>query len=298
MKTITKFFFLFLLIISGGVSAQEDSYIHAKGHACEEIKNSNKSAARTQAADKASFDAITGLDIIKEHKNNFNEHDFNVLIYSLIDSVLEGVAVQTTNENDSRICVEVNAMIQEQKMRTELAAALKERGEKAPTDVVVEVVEDKIAAEQNSEQKSFETPKPAIEDRALVFVAPTVFYNGATSDNHSKLLRHYLSNNDNFYITDSEEIADFTIHPRVEKARIDENKAGIKRLQIQTAFTLISSDGEEIIKDEQTRAIICDENKSEQQNAQDLIKKMFAKSAKRIAVEIEKFEKAKAISGL
>ena len=107
------------------------------------------------------------------------------------------------------------------------------------------------------------------------------------------MIKHYLGNNDNFYITENEDIADFVLYPRVEKARIDEAQDGTKRLQMQTIFTLVSSEGESVAKDEQSRAIICDETKTEQQNAQELLKKMFSKSAKRIAVEIVKFKKTK-----
>lgn len=274
--------------------AQEPVYLHAKGYACEEIKaEESKSSARTKVADKAGFNAAEQLDLVKKYKNSFNEHDFNVMVYELVDSVLEGVSTQTVSEDENQICVEVNAMAEEKNLRKEIAKHLKERGTKNTTDTVIEAVNDVIVEKQKNENNGFSEPKTEIENRVLVFVAPTTFYNGAISNDHSQLFRDYLDNNENFYLTDSRDVADLIINPRIEKAKMDESKDGLQLMQIQTIFTIYSSDGKEIFKDEQNRAVICDKSKTEQQNAQVLLKKMFAKSAKKIAVEIEKYERKK-----
>ena len=289
MKLFFNFLFFLTLLAFGSAYANEPNYLHAKGHACEDIKaNEGKSAARIKVNDKAGFDAVSKLDLLQKHKNNFNEHDFNVMIYELIDSALEGISVQTISEDERQICVEFNAMADEKILHEQIGKHLKERGEKAPTDIVIEAVEDTLVANEKQENASLNVQKTPVEDRALLFVATTTFYNGATSDNHSRLLKHYLADNENFYLTDTQEIADFIIYPKVEKAKIDESNEGLKRLQMQTVFTIVSPDGEQIAKDEQNRAIICAEEKTEQQNAQDLLKKMFAKSAKKLSQEIEK----------
>ena len=291
MSVFYKILFFSLFFVLHAVKAQEPVYLHTKSYACEEIKaEEGKSAARAKVADKAGFAAAEQLNLVQQYRNNFNEHDFNVMVYELVDGVLEGVSIQTISEDEKQICVEINAMVQEKNLREEISKHLKERGEKAPTDIVVEALEDVIATKEKFENTEFASKPMAVEDCPLVFVAPTVFYNGANSENHSKLLRHYLADNEKFYLTNEQEIADFIIYPKVKKAMMDESRDGIKRLQMQIQFMLVSSDGEMVAKDEQSRAIICDENKTEQQNAQELLKKMFAKSAKRIAAEIEKIK--------
>ena len=294
MKTIYKFALFLILSFSYSytANAQSRGYTLVQGNSCEDTKE-GESATSTyaKAADKASFEAVKNIELIQLNKNKLNLHDYDVLIYQIIDSALVEVETKTISEDQNKICLSTTGKIDNALLHEILDTFLQKREESVQTDVVIEAVQ-----EQKETDINFTKPEIKPEDKGLVYISPTEFYNGAISDNHSKLIRHYLSENDNFYITNDEEIADFIVHPSVTKARIDENKNGVKQLQLQTVMLVNSADGEQIMRDEQSRSIICDENKTEQQNAQALLKKMLDKSSKRISIEIEKFIRAKANS--
>lgn len=83
------------------------------GQACEKIKSGElKSSVRMRATDKASFSAVKNLSGLSDFRAQNNEHDFNVLIYAIVDNFIEDLAVRTTKQDDSEICVEITGYVQ------------------------------------------------------------------------------------------------------------------------------------------------------------------------------------------
>ncbi len=258
--------------------------ILTSGQSCEDIKPGEMvDVVKNRATDAANYFAVENMPVVQKYRTYFNDHDFNVLIYKIIDEATDNLLVTPVSEDDTKVCVEVNIDVDKDKYTIILDEFLHERGTETPTDVIIESV---------SEDKETVAEQPVmtetnIEDKGLVFVAPTVFYNGAVSENHSKLVQHYMGQNNWFYITTKEEIADYIVYPRVEKARIEHSEDGTGYLSMNTLFVLTDVDGEEISSDKQERSIMLDDAKTEQQNAQDVMKKMFAKSSGIVSKKIE-----------
>lgn len=81
--------------------------------ACEKINaGEEKSTIRVRVTDKASFLAVSRIEEVKSLRNELNEHDFNVLVYSLVDNSIEDMTVRTTKQNSEELCVEVNGYLQ------------------------------------------------------------------------------------------------------------------------------------------------------------------------------------------
>ena len=286
----TALYFLSAVFCATEAYAQTENIINASAEACEELKEGeDKASARVRAIDKASFSSVENLPYLQKYKANLNSHDFNVMIYGIVDEFLENTTAKTTSEDDKNICVSVSGQIKEENLKSSIEKALEERGKDAPTDMVFENI-DTSETLKNTEEIS---AVPDVEERGLVYIAPTTFYNGATSDNHSKLLKHLMSNSNFFYITDNMEIADFIIYTNVEKAKIEVMDENSSKLQMSIDFRLLSSDGTEIAEEKQSRTIVFDKSQTEQQNAQKLLKNMYAKASRRLINELEKSEKQK-----
>lgn len=288
MKTSLYFLLAFFYVTQ--TLAQTENIISTNGDACEAIKNDeSKASARVRAIDKASFTGVENLPQLQKYKNNLNSHDFNVMIYGIVDEFLENTTAKTISEDEKNICVSVSGQIKEHNLNSSIEKSLSERGNEAPTDMVFENIE---TSEDQQKQEEF-SKIPDVEERGLVYIAPTTFYNGATSDNHSKLLKHLMGNSNFFYITDNMEIADFVVYTNVEKAKVEVLDENSSKLQMVIVFRLISSDGNVVAEERQSRTIVFDKSQTEQQNAQKLLKSMYAKASKRFLNEIEKIEQQK-----
>lgn len=82
------------------------------GSNCEKIKPGEaRSTVRVRVTDKASYLAVSSLPDLKNAKVELNEHDFNVMVYNLVDNNIEDMAVRTTKQTSEEICVEVTGYI-------------------------------------------------------------------------------------------------------------------------------------------------------------------------------------------
>lgn len=82
------------------------------GANCEKIKQGEaRSTVRVRVTDKASYLAVSSLPDLKNAKVELNEHDFNVMVYNLVDNNIEDMAVRTTKQTPEEICVEVTGYI-------------------------------------------------------------------------------------------------------------------------------------------------------------------------------------------
>ncbi len=80
--------------------------------ACEPIKAGEaKSSVRVRATDKASFKAVENIPELSDYRNSFSGHDFNVLVYYIVDNFMEDLTVRTTEQTEDKLCVEVNGYL-------------------------------------------------------------------------------------------------------------------------------------------------------------------------------------------
>ena len=98
------------LVLDAEVSSDDVAVLY--GSACEKINSQEpKSSVRIRATDKASFDAVKNLSDLSEFKSQYNEHDFNVLVYNIVDNYIDDLTVRTTKQDDKEICVEVTGYV-------------------------------------------------------------------------------------------------------------------------------------------------------------------------------------------
>lgn len=172
--------------LNGGVSA-------IYGQACEAIKKGElKSSVRMRATDKASFSAVRDLSSLSDFKKNVSEHDFNVMIYNIVDSYVEDLAVRTIKQNNQEICVEVTGSVPRDDIRIAVEDVLDEVEKQKLIVAGTELRSDekkasatsasKIAAGEQVQRKSglesAENPinemliSPAISERQTAVIEP------------------------------------------------------------------------------------------------------------------------------
>lgn len=82
------------------------------GTDCEKVKPGEaRSTVRVRVTDKASYLAVSSLPDLRNAKVELNEHDFNVMVYNLVDNNIEDMAIRTTKQTSEEICVEVTGYI-------------------------------------------------------------------------------------------------------------------------------------------------------------------------------------------
>lgn len=99
-------------------SGDENSVISVLATACESLqKGEMRSSARIKAADKASFKAVERISDLAKYRQAFAGHDYNVLVYNIIDNYLEDLTVKTIEQDDEKLCVEISGFISPQNIQ-------------------------------------------------------------------------------------------------------------------------------------------------------------------------------------
>ncbi len=93
-------------------SARTSDLVKIKGEACEKfVPGQSKSSIRVRVTDKASYNAVSQIPNLAEARSNMLEHDFNVIVYNLVDNYVRDLMVRTTSQNDDELCVKVTGAI-------------------------------------------------------------------------------------------------------------------------------------------------------------------------------------------
>lgn len=308
---LTKYIFLVSFIFGTSIAyANEviedddiiDDSISVFGSGCEVIKpNEAKSSVRVRVTDKASFTGVSGLTQLSNVKRDFNEHDFNVLVYSLVDEALEDMSVKTTKQDDTNICVEVTGFIRPE---TLLAAIQKSEDERNATkessnkpeekieDVVAVVPKEAPAIEKDIPQK-VEHENNVMDKKSFVFIPPTHFFNNTQSEKHAEVIREQFSGNDYFYITDKKELADYIVRTKVLRAKVDPVNSNTNRMQMVIAVELQVMENGNTSTEHQNRFVLFSSEEDEQEVANKLMTKLFEKASEQTINQIEQAERRK-----
>lgn len=281
---IFVFSFLFIFIFCNTPEAQEINILELQANACEKsIEGESLSSTRTRAADKATFLGIKGLKEIEEDKKRLDEHDLNVMIYRLVDEYVENLNVKTTKQEKDKVCVEVTGLIDPQNIKsvradftTQASVVSEESAQKAAEDVTKE-----IAIRPNNP-----------ENLALVFIDQVTYYNGTESPKQTSFLKNLFKDNPYFYLTEDKELADYTIFPKLLKAKVDALDSSHKRLQMVVTLD-VSGIEPDITSVHQNRFLLFSAEDDEQEIAARLIKKLLDQAAKDTLRLIEHKEQLK-----
>ena len=106
-----KIFSLLFTLLPINLWAQED-VVNISGIACEIFDSSQPmSSVRVRVTDKASYNAVSQIPSLIELRQNLLEHDFNVIIYDLVDNHVQNMDVKTTSQDANELCVQVTGAI-------------------------------------------------------------------------------------------------------------------------------------------------------------------------------------------
>ncbi len=274
--------------------------------ACEKIsKEETISSIRLRATDKATFQAVQALDEIKNLDKEFSSHDKNVIIYDIVDNYVEDLGVQTTKQDNNRICVEVTGFVTPEN----IALAVKSFKENTPNS---SLEEDKPSFEDNKEisetsdiasssEEEFvkeDTPEEIIQtstSASLVsgkakklYVAPLEFYNNTKSTSFAQILLKVFENNPYFDITQNENEADYIINSKVLRAKVDNINSQTNRMQMVLMVEAQYVDEKTSSTEHQNQFILFSKNDDEQKVASKLMQKLLTKAAKVILKKVEK----------
>lgn len=276
-----------LVLFSSQTKAQEENPVEVSAMACEKIVDTeSKSSARVRAADKASFLGVKKTGMFDQAAKVLNEHDFNVMIYTIVDEHLEDLSVQTAKDEEGKICVEIKAVLDPQNAQNVIEQFVQAHEQAA----VVTGDEIKEIAQEAKTQIHLKPNNP--ENLALVYVKDLEYYNGSFSSKYAEPVKKVMENNPYFYLTQDQEIADYVVFPKVLKAKVDTLDAAHKRLQMVVVLEISGLD-EELVTQYQNRFVLFGAEEDSQSVARRLMRKLLEQATSDALLKIEHREQQK-----
>ena len=286
------------------------------GQACERVKPQETIASiRLRATDKATFDAIKNLDNISALSSQYSDHDLNVLIYKIVDNYVEDLAVQTTQQNEQKICIEItgyvnaaNISVAAEELKNELLDNVHATNEPANDDALSEeknsdvsihaepevITQDTAASEENSVSPQTSETLSSQKLSQLVYIAPLQFFNNTSSSEYTKILKRMFDNNAYFKLTDDESSAQYIIYPKVLRAKVDAINSNTNRMQMVVSVEVKNIAEKSSAIEHQNRFILFSSTDDEQKVAAGLMQKLLTKAGKLILNKVERMAQIQA----
>ena len=102
--------FCFFVIFSKTVNA--DSFFYLRSQVCEKnLEGYTKAELRSKALDEASFNAVKNYIVATDEYKNIDDYVFDSVSYQIADNLLKDVSLLTIKEDETEICIEMNAKI-------------------------------------------------------------------------------------------------------------------------------------------------------------------------------------------
>ena len=133
---------------------------------------------------------------------------------------------------------------------------------------------------------------PLIDDnRGLIYIAPTEFFDKTTSDAHAQVLREMFENDNDYLITDKKDLADYIIKTKVLRAKVDPINSSTNRLQMVVSVEAEFPDEKASAIEHQNRFVLFNSGENEQEVAAKLLKKLFAAAGEKIKDKVNQAER-------
>ena len=348
-----------LMLCTNSAAAADGNTVHIRGQGCAEVSDDSlRSSARIKATDKAAFAAVSNLERLAPYKAQLDPHDFNVLVYTIVDEYLEDTDIKSTAEGDE-VCAQMEGYVSLQNidkavddtlMRLSQEEQLPDEMPEKAAELSAEISEelDKIQQQQQAEQLAeledkevlfqgeapkasgtvvkvedevedgneiFETPVitppqaqqpaptpenntintvPSLEteqalpldesdNRALVFVRPVTFFDNTQSAEYAQMIKDWFAENNDFLLTDNEELANFVLTPKVLRAKTEPINNETNRLQMVISLEMKMTDNNKTQTEHQNRFVLYENSDNEQQVAYNLMKKLFTNAVEVLA---------------
>ena len=265
-------------------NADEDIILRqVTGAACDARQaDDDTRTAENRALDKAGLDAVRKSGVVQEYYQNLSEQALNLISYRIIDEYLSEIEHQKTKDDALQVCVKMNAQLEI--TPDELVELINEYKYSAvPTEEqIVEI------AEEVKEQTQFKPQN--LNDKKLVYIAPLEFWNDLKTANYTPILRESLKNSDYFFVTEDEKMADFVLKPLVDEAKVDALDAKHRKMKMILLLNLEAPNDKNFapMQEEQKHFILFAADKSEQQVADTLIKKLLERAATAMLTKLDK----------
>lgn len=318
------------------VVSADNGAIPIKGTACEKFNaNEAKSTVRVRVTDKASFFAVNSVDEVNAFHDGMNEHDYNVLVYGLVDNAIEDMTAKTTKQTDEELCVEVSGYINLDNILQAVGSQAKDSASSATNnqETMTEIVNDvnnsyselqntpatvippsddeviekhkaplssseslnlPLEAGEKVQPSSFDDEEntPKLDDkRGLVYIEPTEFFDKSTSAAHAQILREMFENDNDYWVTDKKDLADYIIKSKVLRAKVDPINSSTNRLQMVVAVEAEFPDEKASAIEHQNRFVLFNSGENEQEVAAKLLKKLFASAGEKIKDKVNQAER-------
>lgn len=294
----------------------EDETISLYAKACEPVRaGESRSGARVRATDKASFKSIENISELTDLRSQMSSHDFNVLVYNLVDNYLEDMAIRTLEQSQEQICVEVTGYLspfninkaknnlsekqtqQNQEGREqnsdELFLDLETNSDELP-EIVTQLppkpspkISEEIAYDNTDTNSDALLTKDDADDEIIVFVEKTKFYNGSETGGFFSDIKNALRENPDIKATTSKTNADYILETNVLRAKVDPINNKTYRLQMVVQLELTDVATTSVITEHQNRFILFESSDDEQKVASNLMQKLLEKGCRRLLPKIK-----------
>jgi hypothetical protein len=263
------------------------SALEINAQACDTlIGDESKASVHTRATDKAEFAGIRKLERIAILQKTLGDSELNVLIYRLIDEYVEDLSVETLPHEDNRVCVRVKGKISPEAIDLVEKDFIKDG--KPISEPSPEAVQQ--AAVEATEEVSVKPENP--ESLALVYLKNLTYFNGQETSRFTEGLTDRFKDNAYFYLTGEADLADYTLAPKVLKAKVDTLDAEHKRLQMVITIEVTGLEADPV-NISQNRFVLFNASENEQQIAARFIRKLLDKTADEVLRRIEHHEQLK-----
>lgn len=266
--------------------ADEVESFEVRGNACEKIIGDESLAgARNRAIDKAVFLGLKATPELQEDKKLLNDHDLNVMIYRLVDDYIQDLSSKVTKSDEGKVCVEVSGFINPQSIelvREEFTANRQYR----------DFNDDDAAQIIQSLNNDLSLKPQNIEDLALVYVEPLVYFNGKKSLKYAEFLKEKIKDNPYYFLTEKKDLADYVITPKLLKAKVDSLDASHKRIQMVITLEITGLE-QDIVVVSQNRFLLYFAQENQNEITERLLKKLLEAAGTDATRKIEMAEQQK-----
>ncbi len=255
------------MLISLVSAARADSFLlPVKSAVCQNIvADKSRSDIRFEAYDKAAYMAIKTSEYMQAKAKGLDDHNYAGLAYKLADSALNDVSIITTRDDDERICLELSGYL-----NTKTADEI--IGEERVKEFKPQNVRD-IAREVN-----ILLPKPTEEEEGaipLIYIKDAEFYNHTSTSAYTEKIAQKLSFEPKVLVTESKELADYFIVPKLIQAKMEKIGQDNSRFSMSVAVELHKTNGIVVDSEQQNRYIIISHEQDTQEIAQKLMIKLL-----------------------
>ncbi|MBQ2884794.1 MAG: hypothetical protein IJE43_13620 [Alphaproteobacteria bacterium] len=264
-----------ILCLFNTLHARADSFfMPVKSTVCEEITpDTNRSDIRYSVYDKAILQAIKNNEYIKEKSQNLDDHQYNIISYKIADTVLTDVDIKTLQDDETKVCVELFGIVNKNDIDAIFDKSIKEK-----TKTVEEIAQD------------IKENMPSSTITSLVYINDVLYYNNTKSGVYTQKIAEYMSLEPNILVSDSLELADYIIQPRMTLSKIEKIDDKNSRFSMSVVVEVQTKDEKILHSKQKNRYIIIDNTENKQDVAGKLLLKLIKECLKELSLSINNLQ--------